>query len=208
MKNLKYYLSVTALMFVAMCASIAPTPRFTNWKPCPDFASVMWFTKAREGYVPKVYPDPGNGAKTGGFGCSVQKGDTTDYSNYDEATKEMYRRYEQLLLQIKKDLPDHPSHKQWAVAMLAFNMGYPSLKRKSLWNTIKSNGDVTTKWLSYCYYFDKKKGKRVRSENLLLSRKFEVSLWNNDLDSVKKMGEDARLKHLSYMTQIRKKYPV
>ncbi len=188
-------------------------------EPISLFANLIYELKRREAYMAKPYYDISADVPTQvnvGWG-TMHKAKRGKLYTPKEAQDILYKHIDVLMIDIAKDFGHLPRHKQLAILSLSYNTGLLRLKLKyptfylqlknSKGNTAAQDKAIAKRFTKYCRYRKSKTSGYIVSANLLRSRQFEAALWLNDVATVDKLGEQARLESVAQVAKQLQKYP-
>lgn len=145
------------------------------------------------------------GYRTFGIGCVIDTPEeevmVAEGFTYEEAKKHLEREHLKMVHRIEKDAPNKYNLQQkYALSMLFLSTGYERFWKKNLKfkaGYLAGKGIPENRWIRMCHY-KKPNGQIVKSKHLEKSKRFEIALFNNDLDTLLPLVEEykqAAIKH-------------
>lgn len=150
-----------------------------------------------EGFRSCAYYCPA-GCLSIGFGHRITDNERQRFSlcklTYAEAYKLMKSDFETIFNALAKERFFLEENELFAVADLCFNVGINTLRKRNIWHLLKTYSycldtnqhiradklrkEISERFLLYCHY--KRNGKVYTSNGLLLRRRFDVKVFNNE----------------------------
>lgn len=151
----------------------------------------------REGIQLTSYKCPA-GCLSIGVGSVSSKSDIiTLQEAKDQAKARIQLEYDWLSLKI----PKLKHNQKLALCLFIYNFGRTYFINSDLYPLIINNKNPSKEWIKHCLYKDYKTGKYIHSDNLLESRKRELKLFQNQIDSIE--NELPRLKDNTILQYIK-----
>lgn len=150
-----------------------------------------------EGFRSCAYYCPA-GCLSIGFGHRITDNERQRFSlcklTFAEAYKLMKSDFETIFNELAKERFILEENELFAVADLCFNVGINTLRKRNIWHLLKTfsycldtnqhiradklRKEISERFLLYCHY--KRNGKVYTSNGLLLRRRFDVKVFNNE----------------------------
>jgi lysozyme len=153
---------------------VSVTNPMLNWNE--NYEKTIEFVKKHEGFAEgKPYICPG-GYKTIGYGHVIVEGENFEQLTEKQADSLLRADFNKAIKAVERTI-QLPSTQKLAIAHFVYTKGIGSFINSGLKEKIEKGESIDSHLLEMCYYTNKE-GKRIKSQNALNIRKWEIDLYN------------------------------